>query len=359
MPPATTCRARLRAWPSGLLATLGVPLLLAALGGGPAKAEKQSDAASPASLERDLARAAKGQDWGAAVAAARGLAAARPDSALDAYNLACMLARSGEGAQAVAALARSAELGFAFTSTLLRDEDLDAIRGASGFAAALERVRANNAAELERAKPRLASAPLLTFEPRRRNAEGTGARPLIVALHGYGGTPAPLAELYRASATRLGAILVVPRGQEAVGNGFGWGIVEQAEELVLQAIARTAAERPIGPVVLTGFSQGAGVALTLARRYPERFVGVVAVAGFFEERLAPLPERVAPGFPRFCFLNGERDEAAANNRRAAQLLERSGAAARVRIYRGLGHEYPPVEERDRELDQALRFAFGL
>ena len=72
-----------------------------------------------------------------------------------------------------------------------------------------------------------------------------------------------------------------------------------------------------------------------------------------------MPERVAPGFPRFCFLNGERDEAAANNRRAAELLQRAGAAARVRIYPGLGHEYPPLDERDRELDQALRFAFGL
>ena len=314
---------------------------------------------SPEQLTRELTRAAGRKEWPAAVAAARSLALARPDSVLDAYNLACMLSRAGASEEAVAALARSAELGFAFPSTLLRDEDLDAIRGASGFAAALDRVRANNTAELERAKPLLARAPLLTFEPRQKKATGAGARPLIVALHGYGGTPAPLAELYRAAATRLGAILVVPRGQEVVGNGFGWGIVEQAEELVLQAIARTAAERPVGPVVLTGFSQGAGVALTLAARYPERFAGVVAVAGFFEERLAPLPERVAPGFPRFCFLNGERDEAAANNRRAAELLQRAGAAARVRIYPGLGHEYPPLDERDRELDQALRFAFGL
>jgi phospholipase/carboxylesterase len=309
-------------------------------------------------LAKDLARAAAKHDWGTAVAAAHGLAAARPDSALDAYNLACMLSRAGQSAAAVATLARSAELGFAFTSTLLRDEDLDAIRGASGFAAALDQVRANNAAELERAKPLLSNAPLLTFEPRQKKATGTVARPLIVALHGYGGTPAPLAELYRAAAVRLGAILVVPRGQEAVGKGFGWGIVEQAEYLVEQAIARTAAERPVGPVVLAGFSQGAGVALTIAVRHPERYAGVVAVAGFFEERLAPLPERVAPGFPRFCFLNGERDEAAANNRHAALLLKRSGAAVRVRIYPGLGHEYPAVEERDRELDLALRFALG-
>lgn len=354
MPP--TPRSIRRRLGVGLTLLLGWPFAPGAVAADP-------ELPAPAAireLARDLARAAEKQDWSAAVAAARELSAARPGSAPDAYNLACMLARAGRGEEAVSTLARSAELGFAFTSTLLRDTDLDPIRHQPGFAAALERVRRNNAVELEAAKPRLASAPLLTFAPKPGKSDSlpVAPLPLIVALHGYGGTPEPLAGIYRPAATRLGALLVVPRGQEAVGRGFGWGVVEQAEYLVLQAIERTAAERPVGPVVLTGFSQGAGVALTLAARHPGRITGVVAVAGFFEERLTPLPERVPPGFPRFCFLNGERDEEAANNRRAAQLLARSGAATRVRIYPGLGHEFPPAEERDRELDLALRFAFG-
>lgn len=321
---------------------------------------KESAPASVEALSRELARAAARRDWEAAVEVARQLTAARPDSAPDAYNLACMLSRGGRKEDAVVALTRSAELGFAFTSTLLRDEDLDPIREQRGYAAALERIRGNNAAELELTKPRLASAPLLSFAP-KRTPKGTpnGPLPLVVALHGYGGTPEPIAEAFRAAASRLGALLVVPRGQEGVGNGFGWGVVEQAEYLVLEAIARTAKERPIGPVVLTGFSQGAGVALTMAARYPERFAGVVAVAGWFEERLAPVPERLPSPFPRFAFLNGERDEAAANNRLAARRLEKAGAGVRVRIYPGLGHEFPPAEGRDRELEQALRFAFGL
>lgn len=335
-------------------------LLLTFVGGSAASAAGRPAAKSTETLVRDLGRAAAKHDWATAVAAAQALTAARPDSAVDAYNLACMLSRAGRGEEAVVALSRSAELGFAFTATLLRDEDLDAIRALPGFAGAFARVRANNAAELELAKPRLASAPLLTFAPKPDPAvRPQAAPPLIVALHGYGGAPEPLAELYRPSANRLGAVLIVPRGQEVVGRGFGWGVVEQAEYLVEQAIARTAAERPIGPVVLTGFSQGAGVALTMAARQPGKFAGVVAVAGFFEERLAPLPGHVEAGFPRFCFLNGERDEAAANNRRAAERLARSGAAVRVRIYPGLGHEFPAEDSRDRELDLALRFAFGL
>lgn len=334
-------------------------LLLTFAGGSVSAAAGRPAAKSIEILVRDLGRAAAKHEWASAVAAAQALTAARPDSALDAYNLACMLSRAGRGDEAVVALSRSAELGFSFTATLLRDEDLDAIRALPGFAGAFARVRANNAAALELAKPRLASAPLLTFAPKSDPAERPqAAPPLIVALHGYGGTPEPLAELYRPSANRLGAVLIVPQGQEVVGRGFGWGIVEQAEYLVEQAVARTAAERPIGPVVLTGFSQGAGVALTMAARRPERYAGVVAVAGFFEERLAPLPGRLPATFPRWFFMNGELDEAAANNRRAAQRLEKSGAAVRVRLYPGLGHGFPPAAEHDRELDLALRFALG-
>ena len=277
-------------------------------------------------LSRDLARAAARKDWDAAVAVARQLAAARPDSALDAYNLACMQSRAGHGEEAIAALTRSAELGFAYTSTLLRDEDLDAIRAQAGFNVALDRVRRNNAAALELAKPRLASAPLITFAPKRTpdKAPAAAPLPLIVALHGYGGTPEPIAEVYRASASRLGALLVVPRGQETVGRGFGWGVVEQAEYLVEQAIARTAAERPVGPIVLTGFSQGAGVALTMAARHPESYAGVVAVAGWFEERLAPLPERVPQSF-RASFSS----TASATRRRRTTVAPHSGSSRRA------------------------------
>ena len=356
MPRILRSRSVTRQVGVGLLLALCLPVAERSLLAAPEARAK----VAPAELSSELVRAAREENWEAAVETARQLSAARPGSAPDVYNLACMLSRSGRREEAVAALALSAELGFAFTSTLLRDEDLDAIREQAGFAAAVERVRRNNAAELELAKPRLASAPLLTFAPKRATKEraATAPLPLVVVLHGYGGTPEPIAEVYRASAARLGAILVVPRGQEKVGPGFGWGVVEQAEYLVLQAIERTASKRAVGPIVLSGFSQGAGIALTLAARRPERFAGVVAVAGFFEERLAPLPSRASDVFPRFFFLNGEYDEAAANNRRAAQLLEGAGASVRVRIYPGVGHDFPPREERDRELDLALRFVLG-
>ena len=54
---------------------------------------EESAPAGVEALSRELARAAARRDWDAAVEVARQLTAARPDSAPDAYNLACMLSR--------------------------------------------------------------------------------------------------------------------------------------------------------------------------------------------------------------------------------------------------------------------------
>ncbi|MEO8276437.1 MAG: alpha/beta fold hydrolase [Thermoanaerobaculia bacterium] len=316
---------------------------------------------------RVLARAVAKKDWPAATDAARMAFKLRPDSALAAYNLACMLSRSGELDEAVTLLGRSADLGFSYLSTLLRDEDLDAVRSRPGYAAAYEAVKRNNAAELEKAKPALDSVPLVTVEPKKKSSNEkesavSAPTPLVVVLHGYGGTPEPLAEAFRGPAARLGAILVAPRGQEKVGEGFGWGVVEQAEYLVLKAIDRTVAAHPeaaSSPIVLAGFSQGGGVALTLAARYPARFAGVVSIAGYYEDRLNPLPSADQIAFvryPRISFLIGELDDSIANNRSSAARLRESGVAVRERYFPGLGHAFPPSQVREREIESALRFA---
>jgi phospholipase/carboxylesterase len=163
-------------------------------------------------------------------------------------------------------------------------------------------------------------------------------------------------EVYREPAARLGAILVAPRGQQAVGAGFGWGVVEEAEYLVLKAIDRVAAERSFGPVVITGFSQGGGMTYTLALRHPERFAGAVPVAGFYEERLAPIP--AGANLPRFFLMNGEFDPEVENTRATQRIFKKSDLRSELRIYPAVGHAYPLARERSRELELALRFVLS-
>jgi phospholipase/carboxylesterase len=300
----------------------------------------------------DLAGAVKRRDWPAAIALAERDARANPGSARHAYNLACVYSRAGHSDAAVAALERAAELGFAFTSTLLRDEDLDPIRTHLRFPSVEARVRANNAAALEKFK-RVADAraKVLVFPPAK--ADPARALPVVVALHGRGDTAEAFAHPWRRVADELGAVLVVPEGLNPAGDGFDWGVVEQGAYLVQRAIDKARARAKIDParVVLAGFSNGASQAFIMGLQDPDSYAGILPIAGFYDERVAP----VRPGtrLPRFAILNGERDEEAGNNRKAAAALRAAGAKVEITIYPGLGHAFPPDHEA--ELRRALKF----
>jgi predicted esterase len=284
---------------------------------------------------------------------AQPVAGVPPVASRDAYNEACRQALAGNRDAAVASLARAADLGFAFTATMLRDTDLDPIRDHPGYPAVVARIRANNAAALEKFKVAAANARVLVFLPDQREA-GRPA-PLIVALHGSGGTADAFAKTWRRVASDLGAVLAVPEGVNRRGEGFDWGVVEQGSHLVLRAIEKARAETAIDDrrIVLAGFSNGASQAFIQSLSDPERFAGVLSVSGFYDERVAPVPE--GRRLPRFAILNGERDEEADNNRRAAEALRAAGGKVRLSIYPG-GHEFPP--DRERELAAALRFLLG-
>jgi hypothetical protein len=154
---------------------------------------------------------------------------AGPATPRDAYNLACQRALAGQKDAAVAALGQAADLGFAFTATLLRDPDLDPIRDHPGFADVLARIRTNNARALETFKARAEQAKVLVFAPPKARPDDKA--PLIVALHGSGGTADQFAPLWRGVAARLGAVLAVPQGLNPAGTGFDWGVVEQGSYL--------------------------------------------------------------------------------------------------------------------------------
>lgn len=304
-------------------------------------------------LRRDVRSAFEKRDYARAASLGEDLAAREPASPGPAYNVACAYSRLGRAEAALRWLQTAAERGFSLTATALRDADLDPVRREPGFAEAIAAFERNGAAALERVKPRIDAAPLLTHVPRR--LDPSRPAPLVVALHSFGGRAEEIAALWRRAAEAQGAILVAPQSHVPRGQGFDWGAMDQAEYAILRAAARARAAHAIDParIVLTGFSQGGSMAFYVALRQPRLFAGVVPVAGFYEERLNPLPASRPDAFPRFFIMNGARDEAAPNNRQVARALEALGAAVELRVYNGLGHGFPP--NPDPELRDALRF----
>ena len=305
-------------------------------------------------VEAEWRRAYESRDWERAIDTGRQLVDLNPQQPGPAYNLACAYALFGDRDAAVHWLRVSAENGWSFTGTLLRDEDLDAIRDHPDYAAILDIIKKNNARELESFKKKAKSAKVLTFVP--SNHDPTKPAPVIVAMHSYGGNAASFARVWRSLAEEADAILVVPQGLGRLGGGrFHWGKVEEGEFLVLRAIETAKKKYNVDGhgIILTGFSQGGSMAFLIALRRPKLISGVIPVAAYYDEDVSPIPVGPATPLPRFFILNGALDRDAINNRHAANLLKAAGAATRINIYEGVGHAFPP--NRDDVLREALRF----
>jgi predicted esterase len=182
-------------------------------------------------------------------------------------------------------------------------------------------------------------------------SEAAGA---LVLLHGRGGSAQDMLTLAR-ELDRPSFAWFAP---EAAGRAwYPFSLLEPLERnrahlssavgLVKRLLGRIeeaglAAER----VVLFGFSQGAGVVLEFAVRYPRRYGGIVAAAGGL---LGPegTPRDYSgslAGTPVFLGL-GDRDPHVPKRRvtETAAVLERMGAIVTQRVYSEVGHTLIPDE----------------
>ena len=300
---------------------------------------------------RTFERAYARGDWPAAAEAAERWAEKAPGDSTPAYNAACAHSLAGEVDSALVWLRRAGERGFAGVRSVEEDADLAAVRRHPGFAEATATIRDNRARMFADFKEHAERAEILTLLPRD---PPPGPRPLIVVLHGYGDEPDPNAELYRKAARQRGAIVAAPSGLRPGpgGHGFAWTFRDESEWWVLRVIERLRAVHPVDPdrVVLAGFSQGANVALAVGMKHPDRFAGLLPVAGWWEADRMPVP---AAGGPRVYLLTGARDPRVESFREARRALAGAGLAVRLRVIPGLGHAYPTSATR--ELGRGLDF----
>jgi predicted esterase len=292
------------------------------------------------------------EDWPHAIAVGLDLVQMLPDSALVKYNLACAYALSGDADSALHWLGRAAASGFAQLSHFDADTDLDSVRDRPGYPGVRAAVAENDSRRRKDIEKRAAASPLLIVAPpdldRRQPA------PLIIAFHGYGDRAGNYPRFWSGPAGDYGAILAVPQGLMPVGDGFGWGSVDEADAIFQRVLEEVGRQYAVDParVVLTGFSQGGFIALTLGLRYPHRFAGVIPMAGpYIPEVDAPPPARA--GDPRYYFIVGARDRMGGDVRRAAKDYESAGFDVKLRVVPGTGHNFP--ENSHRELTNALEW----
>jgi predicted esterase len=310
-------------------------------------------------LAREFDQAMQAQQWNAAIEAGEKLHEIAPRGGAIAFNIACCHAKLGDTKASARWLLACANAGWAGLRSFETDSDLDAVRAEPVYAQALEIVKQARQRAFVAFQDKARAAEVLTLLP--PNHDASKATPLIIALHGSGGTGADMADQWKSIAARNGAILVCPDALRPLGQGYQWMFRDESDWLVMDVIQRAKAKHNIDPdrVILTGFSQGANTALELATRHPEAFAGVVIIAGHYEPDINPFPK--GPGgaggadakLPPFALLIGANDEAAQSNRAAEAELKALGIPVMLRIYPGHGHAFPPQTQT--ELSEALRF----
>lgn len=171
--------------------------------------------------------------------------------------------------------------------------------------------------------------------------------PMVILIHGRGADMNDLADLAPLLDTPTGARFVFPNAAKAFeaypGMSFGWTwfdgwppeheSVSESRTILLAFLEEITAKYPTTKLIISGFSQGAMMALDAGLRATRDVAGIIAMSGgLYEEALPDLrPRSSVP----VLISHGSQDDVVPVNyaRRARVVLEEAGFDVEY-------HEYP-------------------
>ena len=185
--------------------------------------------------------------------------------------------------------------------------------------------------------------------------------PLVVALHGYGGSAAEFIDLWKPVTDSLGFVLLTPQGEDRAAEGIGWAWGSNAERSLLVGIEIVRKATHIDPrrAYVAGFSAGGGLAYAMGLKYPRVFHGIAALGAPFEnESISPNTKRqqAIGAFHNLRVYIGHGTLEAnftTAAQPAAEIFRGLGASVTFVPYEGIGHTLP--EPMARELAKILVF----
>jgi len=199
---------------------------------------------------------------------------------------------------------------------------------------------------------------LLNVPSKRADSE---AMPLVVMMHGRGADMHDLADLAPMLDTPRGCRFVFPNAPKPFeaypGMTVGWTWFEgwppvpesmaESRAVLLRFLGEIMTKYPSTSLILSGFSQGAMMALDAGLRTEQKVAGIVAMSGGVYEVDLPDLKRHA-GLPVF-IAHGSVDDVVPVNyaRRARHVLEEGGLDVEY-------HEYPMSHQVVQEEAMAVR-----
>jgi len=178
---------------------------------------------------------------------------------------------------------------------------------------------------------------------------GTAASPLVVALHGMGGSPEGIAPLF--DDFPVAAEIALPRGLVIRDDGWAWFPWDSTttDAQLAQAIAdadaklwpEIVAHAHGRPIIVTGFSQGGMMAYALAARHPAEIVAAFPISGWLPRALWPRA-KAAPVYA----LHGDSDDVIPVEyaRATVAAFRAAGGTAELHELPGVAHRWWPMRD---------------
>lgn len=240
---------------------------------------------------------------------------------------ACLAGCMGDRAGVIGWLQQAVDRGLWYHERMLRDPDLDIVRGTEAFAQ-LQVLFQQRYAQAQAAAT-----------PQRRVWEPAGAaQGLLVALHGANGSIASDGDYWQ-PATAVGwRVAMLQSAQLSAPNRYHWADTAQGLAELRQHLAALA---PMPVTVIAGFSMGAALAVRAV------LSGAVAVNRFLAVAPAIRPEQVEPllahvdPHTRGYVVIGDLDSLSQPVREWVTELQQAGMPCEIEVRRGVGHDYPP------------------
>lgn len=240
---------------------------------------------------------------------------------------ACLAGCLGDRAGVIGWLQQAADHGLWYHERMLRDPDLDIVRGTEAFA------QLHVLFQQRYAQVQAAAAP------QRRLWEPAGAaQGLLVALHGASGSIVSEGDYWQLATAFGWRVAMLQSSQLWDPNRYHWANTAQA----LAELRQHLAELALPPLtVIGGFSMGAALAVRAV------LSGAVAVNRFLAVAPAISPEQVEPlltntnPHTRGYVVIGDLDNLSQPVREWVTELQQAGMPCEIEVRRGVSHDYPP------------------
>lgn len=264
------------------------------------------------------------------------------DNKTAAFNAACSYSLANDKKKATKLATAAYEGGmFGFDT----DADFDNVRSYKKF----EKVASKARAELIK----LNDAPALPSTYIATNYNKDIASPLIILLHGYGGSPEGMINAHKEIAEQFNAVLLAPRADIVSGrNSFHWSNSEDFYPRLRKEIDNAIRKYNIDSdqIILTGFSQGGWLTYDFGLKNADLIDHFLPVAGRVPNELT-LAKNAKEDLKLFCFAGLKESQKFLDSYENVDAkLDEIGVQYYIKKL-NIGHSYPP--ERTEALREAI------